>query len=108
MSKSQELFGLLKGLQIVVRASLRTNEEYARHVWANSSVREILEENLKGGKAKEVLSNPGKQVEEAFGLVRETLERSSVVVEGIYLFICAIIKIFKQYKNIFLYKYYKY
>lgn len=83
MSKSQELFGLLKGLQIVVRASLKTNEEYARHLWANSSVRDILEENCNRGKTKEILSNPGKQVEEAIGLVRETLERSSVVVEGI-------------------------
>ncbi|XP_049538342.1 atypical kinase COQ8B, mitochondrial [Anopheles darlingi] len=85
MSRAQDAVGMLRGLKLVAEAAGRTNSDYARHVWANSSVRELLEQQLNAGEQtiKQVLNNPAKEMEKAGGMLRETLERTGVVAEGL-------------------------
>ncbi|XP_050083086.1 atypical kinase COQ8B, mitochondrial [Anopheles aquasalis] len=85
MSRAQDAVGMLRGLKLVAEAAGRTNSDYARHVWANSSVRELLEQQLNAGEQtiKQVLNNPAKEMEKAGGVLRETLERTGVVAEGL-------------------------
>uniref|UniRef100_A0A182FSF4 ABC1 atypical kinase-like domain-containing protein n=1 Tax=Anopheles albimanus TaxID=7167 RepID=A0A182FSF4_ANOAL len=85
MSRAQDAVGMLRGLRLVAEAAGRTNSDYARHVWANSSIRELLEQQLNAGEQsiKQVLNNPAKEMEKAGGVLRETLERTGVVAEGL-------------------------
>ncbi|XP_062565500.1 atypical kinase COQ8B, mitochondrial [Armigeres subalbatus] len=85
MSRAQDALALLRALKMVAEASGKSQSEYARHLWANSSIRELLEQQLKEGEitAKKILQNPNGELEKAAGLLKETLERSAVVAEGL-------------------------
>ncbi|EAT48963.1 AAEL000003-PA [Aedes aegypti] len=85
MSRAQDALALLRALKIVAEASGKMHSEYARHLWANSSVRELLEQQLKQSEdtVKKLLQNPNVELEKAGGLLKETLERSAVVAEGL-------------------------
>lgn len=63
---------MLRGVQIVARAVGQHHEQYAKHLWANSSIREAVSQmpscNLTGNDLQNTL--------------KETLERGSVVFDG--------------------------
>ncbi|XP_053671797.1 atypical kinase COQ8B, mitochondrial [Anopheles nili] len=85
MSRAQDAVGLLRGLKLVADAAGKSQGEYAKHLWANSSVREVLEQQLATGEqsVKQIINNPTKELEKAGGILRETIERTAVVAEGL-------------------------
>lgn len=85
MSRGQDVLALLRALKMVAEASAKMQSDCARHLWANSSVRELLEQQLKQSEdtVKKILQNPNAELEKAGGLLKETLERSAVVAEGL-------------------------
>lgn len=85
MSRSKDTLALLKGLQLIARASVRTNEEYLRHVWANSSFRDVVASNCVEAKrfTQKLTTQPGKELENVSSVLRETVERSALVVESL-------------------------
>ncbi|XP_055547204.1 atypical kinase COQ8B, mitochondrial [Wyeomyia smithii] len=85
MSRVQDMLALLRALKMVTEAASKTQSEHARHLWANSSVRELLEQQLREGEetVKKILQNPEQELSKAGSLLKETLERSAVVAEGI-------------------------
>lgn len=84
MSHIQDTLALLRGVQIVARAAVSTNEAYARHLWANSSIRTLLEQGASSALAsgKSVAQNPQQELQRAVASIRETLERGGVAIEG--------------------------
>lgn len=88
MSRSKDTLALLKGLQLVAKASARTNEEYLRHLWANSSVRDVISSNCEYAKrfTDRITTNPNKEFENVANALKETVERSGVVAESLYRF----------------------
>ena len=85
MSRSQDILGIIRGIQLVAGASVKTQEAYLKHLWSHSSVREIIEKNAQQTSeiGKKVVSNPSQELQNVGNILKETLERSSVVVEGI-------------------------
>lgn len=69
----------------MVRAAAKENETLYRHLWANSSIRELIEGNLKLSRRylEKAAANPGAEFKSLQSLLKETRERSCVVVEGI-------------------------
>lgn len=86
MSRPKDAFVLLKGLQLVAKASLQTNEEYLRHLWLNSSIRDIIGTNCNHAKhfVNEIAKNPNKEFENVTSILKETVDRSSLVAESLY------------------------
>lgn len=82
---SQELVGLLRGLQIVVSAIAKENRNLYKHLWSNSSIRELIETNLDLGHKylDKVASNPVEELKNFQVLLKESQERSCVVFEGV-------------------------
>ncbi|XP_058062721.1 atypical kinase COQ8B, mitochondrial [Anopheles bellator] len=85
MSRAQDAVGILRGLRLVADAIAKTQGRNVEHVWANSSVRELIEQQLVAGEQtiRQVLNNPSKEMEKAGGVLRETIERTAVVAEGL-------------------------
>lgn len=85
MSRSQDIYGIIRGIQLVMTASARTQEEYLRHLWSHSSIRDLLEKNIAQTQqcGKKVFENPTKELETIGNALKETLERSSLVAEGV-------------------------
>jgi aarF domain-containing kinase len=85
MSRSQDILGLLRGIQLVAGASVKTQEAYLKHLWSHSSVRDLIEKNSPQNceSGKNVFSNPGQELQRMGKILQETISRSSVVVEGI-------------------------
>ena len=54
-------------------------------MWSNSSIRDILEQGCSQTQqcGKKIATNPGEELQQIGKILRETLDRSSVVVEGI-------------------------
>lgn len=85
MSRGQDIRGILRGFRILVEASRKENAANLQRLWANSSFKEVVESNLESTKkcVNQVASNPGKEFENLLNLVKESYERTSVVVEGV-------------------------
>lgn len=86
MSKySQDLIGLLRGAGLIASASLRAQEQYFKHIWSHSSVREAVESGIKQTSecGKKIAQNPSQEFQNINQFVKESVERSSVVVEGL-------------------------
>jgi aarF domain-containing kinase len=85
MSRSQDILGLIRGIQLVASASVKTQEAYLKHLWSHSSVREAAEKSAMQTSecGKKFMSNPSQELQNVGNMLKETLERSSVVVEGI-------------------------
>lgn len=85
MSRSQDMLAILRGIQLVANASVRTQEAYLKHIWSHSSVREVVEKSANDTSelGKKIVSNPGQELQNVGNMIKDTLERSSVVVEGI-------------------------
>lgn len=95
MSRIQDMIAIVKGLQIVAKASTETQQKYLQHIWANSSIRDLLQSNLSHAKqcSSKFTQNPSKEVEEMLSSLRETLQRSSMVVEGVKQFTMTSMKV---------------
>lgn len=85
MSRSRDTLALLKGLQLIAKASARTNEEYLRHLWANSSFRDVVASNCVDAKrfTEKLTTQPGKEFQNVTSALRETVERSALVAESL-------------------------
>ncbi|KAG4076354.1 hypothetical protein HA402_005797 [Bradysia odoriphaga] len=85
MSRIQDSIALLKGLQIIAKASAETQQKYLQHIWSNSSVRELVQTSLNNAQqcGTKFSQNPSKEVEAIANSLRETIQRSSMVVEGV-------------------------
>lgn len=85
MSRSQDVVALLRGIQLVLGATKQTQEAYLKHLWSHSSVRELVEKGADqtSENCKRVISNPGQELQNVGNMLKETLERTSVVVEGV-------------------------
>jgi hypothetical protein len=86
MSKySQDLIGLLRGAKLIASASIRAQEQYFKHIWSHSSVREAIESGVKQTSecGKKITQNPSQEFQNLNQFVKESVERSSVVVEGV-------------------------
>lgn len=88
MSRTKDTLALLKGLQLIAKASAQTHEEYLRHLLANSSVRDIIASNCEHAKnfTNRITTNPNKEFENVANALKETVERTSVVAESVYRF----------------------
>lgn len=86
MSRAKDTLAVLKGLQLVTKASVKTNEEYLRHLWANSSVRDVIGGNCEQAKqfVDKITKNPSKEFEHVAFILKETVDRSSLVAESLY------------------------
>lgn len=86
MSRSKDTLAVLKGLQLIVKAAVRSNDEYTRHLWSNSFVRDILAANCTRAKAftDRLSSTPNHEFNNVTHFLRETVERTGVVAESIY------------------------
>lgn len=82
---SQDLIGLLRGVKLVASASIRTQEQYIKHIWSHSSVREAIESGVKQTSecGKKIAQNPSQEIQNLNHFIKESVERSSVVVEGL-------------------------
>ena len=82
---TQDIFGIIKGIQLIANASLKTQEAYLKHIWSNSSVREAIDNNLKQTAecGKKVMSNPSEELQNINNILKESVSRSSVVVDGL-------------------------
>ncbi len=85
MSRIQDAIALAKGLQIVAKASTETQQKYLQHIWANSSIRDLLQSSLNNAQqcSTKFSRNPSKELEAIANSLRETIQRSSMVVEGV-------------------------
>lgn len=85
MSRASDLLGILRGIQRVTQASLAAQEAYLKHLWSHSSVRDVIEKNAKQSSecGKKMVKNPTQELQNISNVIKETFERSSVVVEGI-------------------------
>ncbi|XP_075154449.1 ubiquinone biosynthesis protein COQ8, mitochondrial [Haematobia irritans] len=81
---SSDVAAVLKGLQLVVEAACREQRELSRHLWSNSSIRELLEENIRLSTEylKSTSQNPSEELKKIQQILQETKERSCVVAEG--------------------------
>lgn len=85
MSKySQDIIGILRGIGLIASASIRTQEQYVKHLWSHSSVREAVENGVKQTSecGKKVVNNPSQEIQNLGNFLKESVERSSVVAEG--------------------------
>lgn len=95
MSRIQDAIAIVKGLQIVAKASTETQQKYLQHIWANSSIRELLQSSVNNAKhcGTKFSQNPSKEVEAFANSLRETIQRSSMVVEGVKQFTVTSMKV---------------
>lgn len=70
---------------MIAKASVQNNEEYLRHIWSNSTVRDVIANNCVNAKqfTSKLTRNPGKELENVANILKETVERSSVVAESV-------------------------
>ncbi|KAG5680779.1 hypothetical protein PVAND_010265 [Polypedilum vanderplanki] len=86
MSKySSDLIGILRGAQLVASASIKSQEQYLKHIWSHSSVRDAIETNVKQTQecTKKIIENPAQEFQNVNHYIKETFGRGSVVVEGL-------------------------
>ncbi|XP_014287161.1 atypical kinase COQ8B, mitochondrial [Halyomorpha halys] len=76
----RDILGVLKGIQKVATEGARQQECYAKHLWANSSVKSIIDESLDFKSKFDTKSKPINEV------ANEGLQRAAMVLEGIKAF----------------------
>uniref|UniRef100_A0A1A9WCM4 ABC1 domain-containing protein n=1 Tax=Glossina brevipalpis TaxID=37001 RepID=A0A1A9WCM4_9MUSC len=81
----QDVLGVLRGVEMVAKAVLQERSKSCKHMWINSSLREILERNLKLGSEclQSASGNPMGELKKLQRLIEETGERTYVVTEGL-------------------------
>lgn len=81
----QDMLAVLRGLQIVAEAFCHEQRRVSKHLWSNSSIRELLEENIKVGSEylKTTGQNPTKELKKLQEFIEESRGRTCAVVEGV-------------------------
>lgn len=85
MSKQQEIFGVIRGLQAVGQAGIKLQEEVVKQLWQNSSFKTILE-NAINVKSKSNI-NANQKPEDIINVINDTGDRLFTVVDGIKQFV---------------------
>ncbi|XP_022217084.2 atypical kinase COQ8B, mitochondrial [Drosophila obscura] len=82
---AQDLIGVLRGLQLVAEACGREHLALTKHLWSNSSVRELLAENVSQTRqtVRRAGEQPGDELKKVQQVLQETTERGYVVAKGI-------------------------
>nr|XP_016923831.1 atypical kinase COQ8B, mitochondrial [Drosophila suzukii] len=86
MSRSaQEMAALLRGLRILVEACGREQLAHGRHLWSNSSIRELIAENAAHTSqlVRNSSKNPTEELKKLQQSLQETGERGYVVAKGL-------------------------
>lgn len=82
---AQDVLGVLRGLQIVAEACGREHLSLTKHLWSNSSVRELISVNVTQtvDALREASEQPADRLRKAQELIQETGERGYVVAHGL-------------------------
>ncbi|EDW05793.1 atypical kinase COQ8B, mitochondrial [Drosophila mojavensis] len=82
---AQDVLGVLRGLQIVAEACGREHLSLTKHLWSNSSVRELISVNVSQtvDALREASEHPSDRLRKAQELIQETGERGYVVAHGL-------------------------
>lgn len=82
---AQDTLAILRGLQLVAKSVIQSQDDCARHLWANSSIRDIVEQNVRTTRqyANKFAQNPQKELQDVLNSLKETADRGGVVVEGV-------------------------
>ncbi|BFG02191.1 atypical kinase COQ8B mitochondrial [Drosophila madeirensis] len=82
---AQDLIGVLRGLQMVAEACGREHLALTKHLWSNSSVRELLAENVTQTRqtVRRAGEQPADELKKVQQVLQETTERGYVVARGI-------------------------
>ncbi|SPP89383.1 atypical kinase COQ8B, mitochondrial [Drosophila guanche] len=82
---AQDLIGVLRGLQMVAEACGREHLALTKHLWSNSSVRELLAENVTQTRqtVRRAGEQPADELRKVQQVLQETTERGYVVARGI-------------------------
>ncbi|KAH8244908.1 hypothetical protein KR032_002233 [Drosophila birchii] len=86
MSRSvQDIAALLRGLRLVAEACGRDQLTHGRHLWSNSSIRDLIVENatLTAESLRKTGQNPTEELKRLQQAVLETGERGYVVAKGL-------------------------
>lgn len=94
MLRLQDAIALLRGAQLVFKESVKIQEQYVKHVWANSSVREAIEGGMQQAQSNvnKMKENPNQELESISQMVQETAERASVVAQGMISMVSSTLK----------------
>lgn len=82
---AQDVLGVLRGLQIVAEACGREHLALTKHLWSNSSVRELLADNVSQtvDAVRTKREQPTEEIRKLQELLQETGERGYVVAKGL-------------------------
>ncbi|XP_034490633.1 atypical kinase COQ8B, mitochondrial [Drosophila innubila] len=82
---AQDVLGVLRGLQIVAEACGREHLALTKHLWSNSSVRELLAANVTqtADAVRTAGEQPSEELKKLQELLQETGERGYVVAQGL-------------------------
>ncbi|KAH8411381.1 hypothetical protein KR215_003037 [Drosophila sulfurigaster] len=82
---AQDVLGVLRGLQLVAEACGREHLALTKHLWSNSSLRELLSENVTQttNSLRAAQQQPGVELQKLQQLLQESGERGYVVAQGL-------------------------
>ncbi|XP_060663344.1 atypical kinase COQ8B, mitochondrial [Drosophila nasuta] len=82
---AQDVLGVLRGLQLVAEACGREHLALTKHLWSNSSLRELLSENVTQttNTLRAAQQQPGVELQKLQQLLQESGERGYVVAQGL-------------------------
>lgn len=80
----QDVLAVLRGLQLIAEALCSEQRALSRHLWQNSSIRELYEGNFKYSCEclKVIVQNPSEELRKVQELLEESAGRTNVVFEG--------------------------
>lgn len=101
MSRLQDALVILRGFQLIAKASVKLHEEHLSRLWRNSSVRLAVANHYDQAKqrADEFRANPKDEITSIIDSVTETAERVSIVAEGLRQFSVAAVTNAKKTKT---------
>ncbi|KAM7346800.1 atypical kinase COQ8B, mitochondrial-like [Cochliomyia hominivorax] len=80
-----DMLAVLRGLQLVAEAFCHEQRKVSNQFWSNSSIRQLLEQNIKSGAEYLILTgqNPSKEIRKLQEFVEESRGRICAVIEGV-------------------------
>lgn len=84
MSRTQDILGVLRGFQSVMQAGIQLQESSLKILWANSSIREVI--NNTRVTADSTIKTPVNSGD-VFKLATDGVERVSTVMQGVKEFV---------------------
>lgn len=81
----QDMLAVLRGLQLVAEALCHEQRKVSKHLWSNSSIRELLEQNIQEGTEylKSTGQNPTEELRKLQKFIEESRGRTCAVAEGV-------------------------